>query len=160
MAFKRSAVRLRLAPPLETLVLQTFLEFPRKVWRAEFSHSVRLTSPPEVISKRIKETREKRGITASELSRLVGVTPTAVWNWEKNAITPRRPALEAIAKVLEVSMSFLLSGKEEIYEREADAVPKPVASVASILEDARARLAEAAGLPLERIKLNVQFITE
>jgi HTH-type transcriptional regulator, cell division transcriptional repressor len=117
-----------------------------------------LNSSPEVISKRIRETREARGMTASEFSRLVGVTPTAVWNWEKNSIKPRRPALEAIAKVLGVSISFLLTGREEI--REVDAAPQRVASVASILEDARASLAQATGLALERIKLNVQFVTE
>jgi transcriptional regulator with XRE-family HTH domain len=117
---------------------------------------VRLNSPPEVVSKRIQETREKRGISASELARLVGVTPTAVWNWEKNSITPRRPALEQIAKVLGVSVSFLLSGKEEI--REIDTAPATV-SVAAILDDARAKLARAMGLELEQIKLNVQFAT-
>jgi transcriptional regulator with XRE-family HTH domain len=119
-----------------------------------------LNSPPEIIAKRIKETREARGITASEFARLVGVTPTAVWNWEKNSITPRRPALEAIAKVLGVTISFLLTGREELGEVKQDAVPQTVGSVASILEDARARLAQATGLTLERIKMNVQFITE
>lgn len=116
-----------------------------------------LKEEPEIISRRIRETREARGITASEFARLVGVTPTAVWNWEKNSIRPRRPALEQIAKVLGVSISFLLTGKEEM--RELDAAPS-VGSVASILEDARARLARATGLTLDRIKLNVQFVTE
>src|SRR5436190_2224367 len=69
-----------------------------------------LSSPPEVISQRISDTREARGISASELARLVGVTPTAVWNWEKNRTTPRRPALEQIAKVLGVTIGFLLTG--------------------------------------------------
>src|ERR1041385_5634741 len=86
----------------------------------------RLNSKPEVISNRIKETRELRGLTASELARRVGVTSTAVWNWEKNSIRPRPPALEAIARVLGVSVSFLLTGHEEI--REVDTAPKPVPS--------------------------------
>jgi transcriptional regulator with XRE-family HTH domain len=116
-----------------------------------------LNSPPEEISKRIKETREARGITASELARLVGVTPTAVWNWEKNSITPRRPALEQIAKVLGVSIPFLLTGKEEIGQVDET---RTVGTVASILEDAKAKLVEATGLAPDRIKLNVQFVTE
>lgn len=114
-----------------------------------------LPSRPEVISGRIKDTREARGITASELARLVGVTPTAVWNWEKNSITPRRPALEAIARVLGVTTAFLVYGTEAEGAR-----PQVTASVASILDDARARLAEATGLAIDRIKLNLQFVTE
>jgi transcriptional regulator with XRE-family HTH domain len=116
-----------------------------------------LNSTPDEISKRIKDTREARGMTASEVARLVGVTPTAVWNWEKNSITPRRPALEQIAKVLGVSMPFLLTGKEEIREVGGE---RTVATVASILEDAKARLVEATGLAPDRVKLNVQFVTE
>jgi transcriptional regulator with XRE-family HTH domain len=115
-----------------------------------------LPSGPEIISGRIRNTREERGITASELARLVGVTPTAVWNWEKNSIRPRQPALEAIAKVLGVTTAFLVYG----VEAEVAARPQETASVASILDDARARLAEATGLAIDRIKLNLQFVTE
>jgi transcriptional regulator with XRE-family HTH domain len=118
---------------------------------------VRATSKAEVISMRIKETRELRGLTASELARRVGVTSTAVWNWEKNSIRPRPPMLDAIARVLGVSVSFLLTGHDEI--REVDTAPKQVPSVASILEDTTAKLAQATGLAPERIRLNVQFIT-
>jgi transcriptional regulator with XRE-family HTH domain len=114
-------------------------------------------SSPAEISKRIKETREARGMTASELARLVGVTPTAVWNWEKNSITPRRPALEQIAKVLGVSIHFLLTGEGET--RQMDET-RSVGTVASILEDAKAKLVEATGLSPDHIKLNVQFVTE
>lgn len=96
-------------------------------------------------------------MTASELARLVGVTPTAVWNWEKNSITPRRPALEQIAKVLGVSIHFLLTGEGET--RQMDET-RSVGTVASILEDAKAKLVEATGLSPDHIKLNVQFVTE
>jgi transcriptional regulator with XRE-family HTH domain len=108
-------------------------------------------------SKRIKETREARGMTASEFARLVGVTPTAVWNWEKNSIMPRRPALEQIAKVLGVSTDFLLYGNSGNGVAEP---PKAPDSMTVIIEDARARLAQATGWTLDRIKLNVEFTTE
>jgi transcriptional regulator with XRE-family HTH domain len=112
---------------------------------------------PEKTSKRIKETREARGMTASEFARLVGVTPTAVWNWEKNSITPRRPALEQIAKVLGVSTDFLLGGTSGNGVAEPPNAPD---SMTAIVEDARARLAQATGWTLDRIKLNVEFTTE
>ncbi|MGH6715526.1 MAG: helix-turn-helix domain-containing protein [Bradyrhizobium sp.] len=121
---------------------------------------IRFNSPPEVIAKRITETREARRISASELARLVGVTATAVWNWEKNAVTPRRPALEQVAKVLGVSVSFLMTGeKEEIGEIQPPS-PTTAESVSTILDDARTRLSLATGMTLERIKLNVQFVAE
>jgi transcriptional regulator with XRE-family HTH domain len=116
----------------------------------------------QTISERIKEVREAQGLTASELARRVGVTGTAVWNWEKNSVTPRRPILEAIAQVLGVSATFLLTGNDD----NAKAVPGRAGSVvatlsvASIIREARAKLAEATGLPLERIKLDVHFPSE
>jgi transcriptional regulator with XRE-family HTH domain len=116
-----------------------------------------LHSSPEEISRRIRETREARGMTASGFARLVGVTPTAVWNWEKNSITPRRPALEQIAKALGVSIHFLLTGEGGTMQVDET---RSVGTVASILEDAKAKLVEATGLSPDRIKLNVQFVTE
>jgi HTH-type transcriptional regulator, cell division transcriptional repressor len=110
------------------------------------------------ISDRIKETRIARGLNASELARLVGVTPAAVSNWENNAITPRRTALEILARVLGVTVEYLLTGRSErelveTHARQGD-------SVATIIQDARLRLARATGLPIDRIKLNLQFTTE
>jgi transcriptional regulator with XRE-family HTH domain len=113
-----------------------------------------IPSSAETISTRIKETRESRGITASEFARLVGVTPTAVWNWEKNSITPRRPALEQIAKVLGVTPDFLLAGKNGNDDAEP---PKTPDSMPAIIEDARMRIAQATGWAFDRIKLNVEF---
>ena len=120
---------------------------------------VHLNSPPAVISKRIAETREARGLIPSQLAKLVGVTPTAVWNWEKNGITPRRPALEQIAKVLGVSPSFLLTGKEELTET-GPVSPPAIETVSSILEETRKRLSIVTGLALEQVKVNVHFVTE
>jgi transcriptional regulator with XRE-family HTH domain len=111
------------------------------------------TSLSGSISARIKATREARGLTASQLSRLVGVTPAAVWFWEKKGFSPGNPSLDGIAKALGVSTRFLLSGKEGV---EIEFASQPI--VASILEDARARIAKAIGLDLERVKLGVQFV--
>jgi transcriptional regulator with XRE-family HTH domain len=110
----------------------------------------------QTVSERIQEIREMRGLTASELARRVGVTPTAVWNWEKNSVTPRRPVLEAIANVLGVTPAFLLTGNNE----NGNTKTETAGSVASIVNDARAKLAEATGVPLERIRLDVHFTSE
>ena len=64
-------------------------------------------------SQRLKETREARSMSASDLARLVDVTPTAVWNWEKNDVIPRRDTLAQIAQVLGVSAGFLRIGAKD-----------------------------------------------
>ena len=82
----------------------------------------------ETVAERIKEVREFRRLTASELARRVGVSSTAVWNWEKNSVTPRHPVVEAIANALGVTPEFILTGNNE----NTDSAPEPAGSVASI----------------------------
>lgn len=52
-------------------------------------------------------------MSASDLARLVDVSPTAVWNWEKNDVIPRRDTLAQIAQVLGVSRDFLRTGAKD-----------------------------------------------
>lgn len=74
---------------------------------------------------RVKKTREARGITASELSRLTDVTPTAVWNWENKHRIPQAKTLGPLATVLNVSKDWLLSG-------EGNATPSPLVTAPTI----------------------------
>ena len=48
----------------------------------------------------IKEFREKKGITQSELAKRVGVTQSAVAKWETGGFTPSTSTLFALADVL------------------------------------------------------------
>jgi transcriptional regulator with XRE-family HTH domain len=59
---------------------------------------------------RVRQTREARGINASELARLTDVTPTAVWNWENKNRIPQSKTLSGLATVLGVSKEWLLTG--------------------------------------------------
>jgi transcriptional regulator with XRE-family HTH domain len=61
---------------------------------------------------RVQKAREARGLKASDLARLVGVTPTAVWNWENKGRRPHADTLKAVAKVLGRSEEFFRSGEE------------------------------------------------
>lgn len=49
-------------------------------------------------------------MTASDLAHVLSVTPTAVWNWEKQGVHPRPRALDALAKALGVTTAYLLTG--------------------------------------------------
>ncbi len=97
---------------------------------------------------RIRETRTKRGMNQSQLAKLVKVSPTAVWNWEANGVTPRPPMVSAIAKALGVSEAFLLTGQ--------GAVP-PQRTAADIIAGAAAEIAALNGVPTSRVKIDWQI---
>lgn len=106
----------------------------------------------EKIGNRIQSIREQRRMSASELARLVHVTPTAVWNWEKNGTRPRQGVLSSIAQVLGVSNEFLLSGKAGAPTRSAT-----VATVAEIIEIAKSQIAKITGLSPESVRVHVEL---
>jgi len=94
--------------------------------------------------------REKKGMNASQLARAVGVTPTAVWNWEENGRRPHEGTLSSVARVLDVTTEFLVFGKAE------EATTGSV-TVAEIIEEARSKIAKITGIALERVKLHVEL---
>jgi transcriptional regulator with XRE-family HTH domain len=61
---------------------------------------------------RILNLRSQRGISQSQLGKILKVSSTAVWNWEQNGVTPRPAMLGKIAKALGVSEAFLLTGHD------------------------------------------------
>jgi transcriptional regulator with XRE-family HTH domain len=73
----------------------------------------------QAIGARICQAREAIGLgNRSEFGRRVGVTPTTVYRWERGAVVPDIFNLYIIARVLRVTMEWLVSG-EERHDREA-----------------------------------------
>lgn len=66
---------------------------------------------------RLKELRTKRGISQTELSKLVGVTPSTISQVESNLIYPSLPALMKMAEVLSIDISSLFQEKAETRKR-------------------------------------------
>ncbi|MBO7595339.1 MAG: helix-turn-helix transcriptional regulator [Salinivirgaceae bacterium] len=62
---------------------------------------------------RIKDLCEKRGISAAELSRLVGISPTTISNMNTGRISPHLTTLEKIAAALGVELWELFVSREE-----------------------------------------------
>jgi transcriptional regulator with XRE-family HTH domain len=65
-----------------------------------------------VLGKRIREAREKAGLNQAELARGMGVLPTHLNRWEKGKVAPGWEYLARIAKHCNVTLDWLLTGKE------------------------------------------------
>lgn len=59
------------------------------------------------IGKRLKEAREKAGFTQEELGKKVGVTGSAITNYEKETSHPKESVMYALINELKVDPNFL-----------------------------------------------------
>ncbi len=59
---------------------------------------------------RLRELRIKRGLSQTELARLVGVTPSTISQVESNLIYPSVPALLKMAEILSIDISSFFQG--------------------------------------------------
>lgn len=59
------------------------------------------------IGKRIKEARERLGMTQNELADLVGVTGSAITNYEKETSHPKEPIMYKLFDALQVDANYL-----------------------------------------------------
>lgn len=96
------------------------LHQPHSYWSKDltisFDEEKRTTRGMELGS-RIKELRTKRGLSQTELARLVGVTPSSISQVESNLIYPSLPGLLKMAEVLAVEISSLFQEKQEVTTR-------------------------------------------
>lgn len=66
------------------------------------------------LGQRLKDLRTRRGLSQTELARLVGVTPSNISQVESNLIYPSLPALIKIAEILGVEMSAFFHDADDI----------------------------------------------
>ncbi|UCG11410.1 MAG: helix-turn-helix domain-containing protein [Deltaproteobacteria bacterium] len=66
---------------------------------------------------RLKALRTKRGLSQTELAKLVGVTPSTVSQVESNLIYPSLPALLKMAEILSVDVSSFFQESDEAQRR-------------------------------------------
>jgi len=62
---------------------------------------------------RLKELREEKGLSQSELAQAIGYTQSHIAKWENNAHEPKSGALIALAKYFEVTADYLLGLSDE-----------------------------------------------
>ena len=66
------------------------------------------------IGKRIAALRREKGLKQDDLSQMLEVSPQAVSKWENDQTCPDISLLPKLAKILDVSVDELLSGKQEL----------------------------------------------
>jgi transcriptional regulator with XRE-family HTH domain len=67
--------------------------------------------------KTIREMREEHGWSQFELAARIGVTPSAVYNWERGKNEPRLSQMRALSRAFDVSMDDIAmteNDKEEL----------------------------------------------
>ena len=72
-------------------------------------HTNGRSSRPLQLGPKIKALRTKKGLSQSELARLVGVTASSISQIESDSIHPSLPALVRLAEVLNVQMGYFFS---------------------------------------------------
>lgn len=65
------------------------------------------------VGERIKELRNKMGLTQAELAERSGFTPQTVSNWEGGTREPDIDTLVKLSSLFSVSLDYLISGKEQ-----------------------------------------------
>lgn len=78
----------------------------------------------EVLSKRIKELRQKKNLTQRQLAKMANTTPTSVSAYEKGQKTPSIEVLCNIANALETSVDWLCGNK----------ITKPIYTYADVIK--------------------------
>lgn len=79
---------------------------------------------PETPAHRLRETRERRGLTQAKLATLMGVTRPLIAQWETGFRHPSIETLQRLAKILDVSYEWLAFGNETLNNTEHKADPE------------------------------------
>ncbi|WP_295802169.1 helix-turn-helix transcriptional regulator [uncultured Microbulbifer sp.] len=118
------------------------------------------------INDRMKQAREKAGLTQSELARSCGVSVQAVSQWESGSTkNPAASNVLATAKATGLSIEWLITGRQPVTARSIDdehssGVSEPMAEYCISKPPSRSRSSEEATL-ISMIELGVDkgFLT-
>jgi len=96
------------------------LNRPHHYWCKDLNivfDSEKRTASRIALGMRLKELRSKRGISQTELAKLVGVTPSTISQVESDLIYPSLPALVKMAEVLAVEVSSFFQESPDLANR-------------------------------------------
>jgi transcriptional regulator with XRE-family HTH domain/KaiC/GvpD/RAD55 family RecA-like ATPase len=109
LAIRRGTTRLSI---IKAENREPALQTPHTYWtrgNTVFFHPRGRTSRPLQLGPKIKALRTKKGLSQSELARMVGVTASSISQIESDSIHPSLPALVRLAEVLDVEMGYFFS---------------------------------------------------
>lgn len=86
---------------------------------------------------RLAAAREQAGLTQKKMASNLGVKTKTIANWEQDLEEPRANRLQMLAGLLNVSLTWLLTGQGEGPEQPFDTVEESV-DIAAILTEMRA----------------------
>jgi transcriptional regulator with XRE-family HTH domain len=105
------------------------------------------------IGKRIREARLTSNLSINALAKKVGVSSTAAWNWDNEYTTPRDESIDRIARALSIDPHFLRTGEKKKHEE----VEASTNDIASILVDAKSKIAKSLGVAMDSVKLELKI---
>jgi transcriptional regulator with XRE-family HTH domain len=113
------------------------------------------TTKKEAFARRVSRLRQDRELTQAELGRKVGVTGTCVWNWEGANTYPRPLAMRRLAQALGTTIEFLTNGENHLTNERTHT--REQKSLAETIFEARHLVAAAAGIPIERVRITLDW---
>ncbi|WP_027165196.1 helix-turn-helix transcriptional regulator [Mesorhizobium sp. WSM3224] len=96
-------------------------------------------------------------LSQSDIARLVGYTPTGVWNWLQGNTFPRPETLSALAEKLDVTEDWLRDGDATPDSDSSPDENEQPESIAERMESLRVEIAALIGFDLSRVKLSLEF---
>lgn len=94
------------------------------------------------IYKRFDELRKAKGVTVYAVSKATGITTTTFTNWKKGKYTPKQDKLQLIADYFNVSLDYLMTGKENRFSDEMAEKDIKLSFMSERLKDYALKLAE------------------
>ena len=107
--------------------------------------------------KRLRQVREKAGLSVAELARKIKLSPQAVYKWERGDGRPRRPSLDALVEILqapELESLFGVSRRGGVM-LSVDAVAS-VGGLSDVIALSKQAIADAAGISVADVTILIE----
>lgn len=88
----------------------------------------------------------QHNVTPYRVCKETGITTATISNWKAGRYVPKADKLQKIADYFGVSLSYLMSGKEEPEKKEPVLTPKDQRDIEKILEQTKEQLLNQEGL--------------
>ena len=88
----------------------------------------------------------QHNVTPYRVCKETGITTATISNWKAGRYVPKADKLQKIADYFGVSLSYLMSGKEESEKKEPALTPKDQRDIEKILEQTKEQLLNQEGL--------------